>query len=99
MINSNLMLCLVTETVTGNDLCPELQDVDAFYTAYFKLKKLVHSDFARSFASMRLQVLLSLFNLHVLLNSDREMLAQKSVPHRDFYKVRKVTNNLLKVEM
>ncbi|KFM27327.1 AMP deaminase [Auxenochlorella protothecoides] len=30
------------------------------------------------------------FNLHVMLNSDKEFLAQKSAPHRDFYNVRKV---------
>ena len=96
---NDVSMMIVTDTTTGNDLCPELQDVDAFYTAYFKLKKLIHSGPAKTLAFMRLQVLESRFNLHVLLNSDRETLAQKSVPHRDFYKVRKVTNNLLKVEM
>jgi hypothetical protein len=30
------------------------------------------------------------FNLHVMLNADKEFLAQKSAPHRDFYNVRKV---------
>lgn len=30
------------------------------------------------------------FNLHVLLNQEAEQAAQKSVPHRDFYNVRKV---------
>jgi AMP deaminase len=31
------------------------------------------------------------FNLHVMLNADKEFLAQKSAPHRDFYNVRKVS--------
>ena len=30
------------------------------------------------------------FNLHVMLNADKEFLAQKTAPHRDFYNVRKV---------
>ena len=30
------------------------------------------------------------FNLHVMLNADREFLEQKKAPHRDFYNVRKV---------
>lgn len=31
------------------------------------------------------------FNLHVMLNADKEFLAQKVAPHRDFYNVRKVS--------
>lgn len=30
------------------------------------------------------------FNLHVMLNADKEFLSQKAAPHRDFYNVRKV---------
>jgi len=30
------------------------------------------------------------FNLHVMLNTDKEFLSQKAAPHRDFYNVRKV---------
>ncbi|PRQ24392.1 putative AMP deaminase [Rosa chinensis] len=30
------------------------------------------------------------FNLHLMLNADKEFLAQKSAPHRDFYNVRNV---------
>jgi len=39
----------------------------------------------------RLMLLEQKFNLHVMLNADKEFLAQKSAPHRDFYNVRKVT--------
>lgn len=31
------------------------------------------------------------FNLHVMLNADKEFLAQKAAPHRDFYNVRKAS--------
>lgn len=44
----------------------------------------------KSFCHHRLQLLEQKFNLHVMLNADKEFLAQKCAPHRDFYNVRKV---------
>ena len=44
----------------------------------------------KSFCYRRLSYLTSKFQLHVLLNELRELAAQKAVPHRDFYNVRKV---------
>jgi hypothetical protein len=44
----------------------------------------------KSFCHHRLMLLEQKFNLHVMLNADKEFLAQKSAPHRDFYNVRKV---------
>lgn len=34
------------------------------------------------------------FRLHLLVNGDREFLAQKSAPHRDFYNIRKVDTHV-----
>ena len=34
------------------------------------------------------------FNLHVMLNADKEFMAQKDAPHRDFYNVRKVDTHI-----
>lgn len=34
------------------------------------------------------------FNLHLMVNADRELLAQKAAPHRDFYNVRKVDTHV-----
>lgn len=34
------------------------------------------------------------FRLHLLINADREFLAQKSAPHRDFYNIRKVDTHV-----
>lgn len=48
----------------------------------------------RSFTHHRLLLLEQKFNLHVMLNSDKEFLAQKSAPHRDFYNVRKVDTHV-----
>jgi AMP deaminase len=42
----------------------------------------------------RLHVLEARFNLHELLNHDLEQIVQKSVPHRDFYNVRKIDNHV-----
>ena len=48
---------------------------------------------SKSFCYRRLRYLEARFNLHVLLNEMRELAAQKSVPHRDFYNVRKVSDS------
>ena len=34
------------------------------------------------------------FRLYLLVNADREFLAQKSAPHRDFYNIRKVDTHI-----
>ncbi|KAK6943472.1 AMP deaminase [Dillenia turbinata] len=34
------------------------------------------------------------FNIHLMLNADKEFLAQKMAPHRDFYNVRKVDTHV-----
>lgn len=60
-----------------------------FYTDYFELKKILHFGPVKTLAFKRLRLLDARFNLHVLLNGERELLAQKSVPHRDFYNIRK----------
>ena len=44
----------------------------------------------KSFTHHRLMLLEQKFNLNAMLNADKEFLAQKAAPHRDFYNVRKV---------
>ncbi|XP_067017602.1 AMP deaminase 2-like isoform X2 [Acropora muricata] len=48
----------------------------------------------KSFAFRRLKYLESCFNLHTLLNENRELAAMKEVAHRDFYNVRKVDTHV-----
>ncbi|XP_069489092.1 AMP deaminase 2 isoform X3 [Ambystoma mexicanum] len=48
----------------------------------------------KSFCYRRLQYLSSKFNMHVLLNEMKELAAQKKVPHRDFYNIRKVDTHI-----
>lgn len=46
--------------------------------------------FRKSFCFRRLSYLSAKFQLHVLLNELKESAAQRAVPHRDFYNIRKV---------
>lgn len=54
----------------------------------------MHAGNVRSFAFKHLELLSAKFNLHELLNAERENDATKSVPHRDFYNVRKVDTHV-----
>ena len=47
-----------------------------------------------SYSFKQLEYLAAKFQLHCLLNSTRELDAQKSVPHRDFYNIRKVDTHV-----
>uniref|UniRef100_A0A671MDG6 AMP deaminase n=1 Tax=Sinocyclocheilus anshuiensis TaxID=1608454 RepID=A0A671MDG6_9TELE len=57
-----------------------------FLIAYFSNRK--------SFCYRRLQYLSSKFQMHILLNEMKELAAQKKVPHRDFYNIRKVDTHI-----
>lgn len=48
----------------------------------------------RTLCYRRLNLLGQHFILHLMLNADKEFLAQKSAPHRDFYNVRKVNTHV-----
>lgn len=48
----------------------------------------------KSFCYRRLQYLSSKFQMHILLNEMKELAAQKKVPHRDFYNIRKARTPL-----
>jgi len=39
-------------------------------------------------------IIIQKFRLHLLLNADREFLAQKGASHRDFYNIRKVDTHI-----
>ena len=70
---------------------PSLRD---FALAFDEIKGIVNAGPVKSLAFKRLAVLEQRFNLHVLLNGWRELSSQKSVPHRDFYNVRKVDTHV-----
>lgn len=62
-------------------------------SVYLRLN-LVNVCFRKSFCFKRLCYLSSKYQLHVLLNEVHELAAQKAVPHRDFYNIRKVSAKL-----
>uniref|UniRef100_A0A7S1XP69 AMP deaminase n=1 Tax=Phaeomonas parva TaxID=124430 RepID=A0A7S1XP69_9STRA len=67
---------------------------DDFFEDFFRLRAIVTSGPVKSISYKRLKLLEARFELHAMLNGDRELAAQKSVPHRDFYNVRKVDTHV-----
>ncbi|KAK7362145.1 hypothetical protein VNO77_04248 [Canavalia gladiata] len=65
-----------------------------FFTDMHYILKVMSIGNARSACYHRLRFLEEKFRLHLLLNADREFLAQKSAPHRDFYNIRKVDTHI-----
>ncbi len=65
-----------------------------WHSSFCQTKKSIYAGPLISYSFKRLEVLSAKFNLHVLLNETRELEAQKSVPHRDFYNCRKVDTHV-----
>ncbi|KAL3654184.1 hypothetical protein CASFOL_003865 [Castilleja foliolosa] len=65
-----------------------------FFTDMHHLLKVMSVGNARSLCHHRLRFLEEKFRLHLLVNADREFVAQKSAPHRDFYNIRKVDTHV-----
>uniref|UniRef100_A0A6N2KK97 AMP deaminase n=1 Tax=Salix viminalis TaxID=40686 RepID=A0A6N2KK97_SALVM len=75
------------------DLFP-VADATMFFTDLHHILRVVAIGNIRTLCHHRLNLLEQKFNLHLMLNADREFLAQKSAPHRDFYNVRKVDTHV-----
>ncbi|XP_057486996.1 AMP deaminase-like [Actinidia eriantha] len=69
-------------------------DATTFFTDLHHILKVIAAGNIRTLCHHRLVLLEQKFNLHLMLNTDREFLAQKSAPHRDFYNVRKVDTHV-----
>jgi len=65
-----------------------------FFTDLHRILRSVTLGNVRTLCHHRLRLLEQKFSLHLMLNADREFLAQKSAPHRDFYNVRKVDTHV-----
>ncbi|KXZ51290.1 hypothetical protein GPECTOR_13g777 [Gonium pectorale] len=65
-----------------------------FFTDMHRILRYASSGPVKSYCHHRLMLLEQKFNLHVMLNSDKEFRAQKAAPHRDFYNVRKVDTHI-----
>ncbi|CAH0486569.1 unnamed protein product [Peronospora farinosa] len=85
---------LVYEDKDAIEPISRVGDMEEYYNDLFEIKRIINYGPMKTLAFKRLQVLEARFNLHMLLNSERELLAQKAVPHRDFYNVRKVDTHI-----
>ncbi|KAJ1428056.1 hypothetical protein B484DRAFT_450050 [Ochromonadaceae sp. CCMP2298] len=77
----------------GSTLFPVFSYAE-FVADYFVIRRAIYAGPVMSYSYQRLELLAAKFGLHVLLNMDRELDAQKSVPHRDFYNCRKVDTHV-----
>uniref|UniRef100_A0A673HSP4 AMP deaminase n=1 Tax=Sinocyclocheilus rhinocerous TaxID=307959 RepID=A0A673HSP4_9TELE len=95
--NTNQHLCVyvcveMIRRSTELDLpYPDLQEYIADMNV---MMALIINGPVKSFCYRRLQYLSSKFQMHVLLNEMKELAAQKKVPHRDFYNIRKVDTHI-----
>ncbi|KAL8154253.1 hypothetical protein V2J09_012013 [Rumex salicifolius] len=69
-------------------------DATTFFTDLHHILRVIAAGNIRTLCYHRLGLLEQKFNLHLMLNADKEFLAQKSAPHRDFYNVRKVDTHV-----
>ncbi|XP_036199742.1 AMP deaminase 2 isoform X1 [Myotis myotis] len=81
-----------------DEQCSEVElpypDLQEFVADVNVLMALIINGPIKSFCYRRLQYLSSKFQMHVLLNEMKELAAQKKVPHRDFYNIRKVDTHI-----
>ncbi|XP_052175003.1 AMP deaminase-like [Diospyros lotus] len=87
----------VVQVYKNKDLKEKLfpvADATTFFTDMHDILKIIAAGNIRTLCHHRLVLLEQKFNLHLMLNADREFLAQKSAPHRDFYNVRKVDTHV-----
>ncbi|CAF0741436.1 unnamed protein product [Brachionus calyciflorus] len=69
-------------------------DIKMFIDDYHLMVSFISNGPLKTFCYRRLQYLKSKFELHSMLNEFKEISQQKSVPHRDFYNVRKVDTHI-----
>uniref|UniRef100_A0A3Q1FUG4 AMP deaminase n=1 Tax=Acanthochromis polyacanthus TaxID=80966 RepID=A0A3Q1FUG4_9TELE len=80
------------------DICDALDlpypDLQEYIADMNVMMALIINGPVKSFCYRRLQYLSSKFQMHILLNEMKELAAQKKVPHRDFYNIRKVDTHI-----
>lgn len=78
----------------GGASVTHIPGVQEFFDDLATLTRISEDGPTRSFCFHRMRIVEARFGLHVLLNSTEELTAQKIVPHRDFYNVRKVDTHI-----
>ncbi|KAI3820227.1 hypothetical protein L1987_07770 [Smallanthus sonchifolius] len=71
-----------------------VSDATKIFTDMHYILMIIAAGNTRTVCHHRLCLLEQKFNLHLMLNADKEFLAQKSAPHRDFYNVRIVDTHV-----
>uniref|UniRef100_A0A671NVQ5 AMP deaminase n=1 Tax=Sinocyclocheilus anshuiensis TaxID=1608454 RepID=A0A671NVQ5_9TELE len=88
----------VVHVYTHNKLSGNLDlpypDLQEYIADMNMMMALIINGPVKSFCYRRLQYLSSKFQMHILLNEMKELAAQKKVPHRDFYNIRKVDTHI-----
>ncbi|XP_047438106.1 AMP deaminase 2-like isoform X2 [Mugil cephalus] len=80
--------------VKGAELDLPYPDLKEYIADMNVMMALIINGPVKSFCYRRLQYLSSKFQMHILLNEMKELAAQKKVPHRDFYNIRKVDTHI-----
>uniref|UniRef100_A0A6U0MEL2 AMP deaminase n=1 Tax=Prasinoderma coloniale TaxID=156133 RepID=A0A6U0MEL2_9VIRI len=78
----------------GNVAFAPKHTANEFFKDLHHVLRVVNSGPVKSFCHHRLLLLEQKFNMHLMLNADKEFFAQKGAPHRDFYNVRKVDTHV-----
>lgn len=94
MVDGVVMVYATAADADANKPIFEVGTLAHFYEDYFEVKRIINSGPVKTVSFKRLQLLEARYNLHTLLNSERELIAQKAVPHRDFYNIRKVDTHI-----
>ena len=69
-----------------------LEQVDTLFR--FRVYNVLHLVFGNTLSLTSIRFYIQKFNLHLMLNADKEFLAQKSAPYCDFFNVRKVDTHV-----
>ena len=72
----------------------DIPSLKNFYQDQDRLLNIVTDGPTKSYAFRRLRYLEAKFQMYIMLNEYQEMADSKSVPHRDFYNVRKVDTHI-----
>ncbi|KAI7797844.1 putative AMP deaminase 2, partial [Triplophysa rosa] len=81
-------------THNSSELDLQYPDLQEYIADMNMMMALIINGPVKSFCYRRLQYLSSKFQMHILLNEMKELAAQKKVPHRDFYNIRKVDTHI-----
>ena len=84
----------VLDASGARDSCNQFVALQEFITDMNLMCAMISDGPLKSFCYRRLTYLTNKYSMHVSLNEMKELAAQKSVPHRDFYNIHKVDTHV-----